>query len=122
MLGQPEYDLLIDNRSLSKLSQGITTEITGEGMSVAPHNANTLASLQPELDRYNLKVDWITLGEYLTRLDKSGTPLNIGTYVGAAQTRQAVRGHDDRARPPEELQRRNSMVPQDMQEGAFGSR
>src|SRR5438034_960149 len=62
MLGQSEYDLLIDNRSLSKLSQGITTEITGEGMSVAPHNPKTLASLQPELDRYNLKVDWITLG------------------------------------------------------------
>ena len=120
MLGQSEYDLLIDNRSLSKLSQGITTEITGEGMSVAPHNANTLASLQPELDRYNLKVDWITLGEYFTRLEKSGTPLNIGTYVGAAQIREAVIGDDDRAPTPEELQRMKSLVAQAMQEGAFG--
>src|SRR5205085_7378732 len=36
MLGQSEASLLIDNRSLSKLSQGITTEITGEGGSIAP--------------------------------------------------------------------------------------
>ena len=50
MLGQSEIALLIDNRSLSKLSQGITTEITGEGGSIAPQNKNTLASLQPELE------------------------------------------------------------------------
>src|SRR3989440_10726451 len=30
MLGQSEMALLIDNRAISKLSQGITTEITGE--------------------------------------------------------------------------------------------
>jgi N-acyl-D-amino-acid deacylase len=41
MLGQSEMALLIDNRSLSKLSQGITTEITGEGGSIAPQNELT---------------------------------------------------------------------------------
>ncbi len=92
MLGQSEYDLLIDNRSLSKLSQGITTEITGEGASVAPQNDRTLAQLQPALDQYKLKVDWTTLDEYFKRLERTGTPLNIGTYVGAAQIRQAVIG------------------------------
>ncbi len=120
MLGQSEYDLLVDNRSLSKLSQGITTEITGEGASVAPHNKLTLASLQPELDRYNLKVDWTTLGEYFARLEKTGTPLNIGTYVGAAQVREAVIGDDDRAPTPEELEKMKSLVAQAMQDGAFG--
>jgi N-acyl-D-amino-acid deacylase len=120
MLGQSEYDLLIDNRSLSKLSQGITTEITGEGASVAPHDKLTLASLQPELDRYNLKVDWATLGEYFARLEKAGTPLNIGTYVGAAQVREAVIGDDDRAPTPDELEKMKSLVAQAMQDGAFG--
>ena len=120
MLGQSEYDLLIDNRALSKLSQGITTEITGEGMSIAPQNAKTLSSLQPDLDRYNLKVDWTTLGEYFKRLEKSGTPLNIGTYVGAAQIREAVIGDDDRAPTPDELEKMKSMVAQAMQDGAFG--
>ncbi|MGZ4842009.1 MAG: hypothetical protein ACXV5J_09705, partial [Candidatus Angelobacter sp.] len=39
MLGQSETALLIDNRSVSKLAQGITSEITGEGGSIAPQNA-----------------------------------------------------------------------------------
>jgi PBP4 family serine-type D-alanyl-D-alanine carboxypeptidase len=57
MLGQSEAALLIDNRSLSKLSQGITTEITGEGGSIAPQNDQTLAALKPVLEHYKLKVD-----------------------------------------------------------------
>src|ERR1700730_1993620 len=70
MLGQSEDALLIDNRSLSKLSQGITTEITGEGGSIAPQNALTLAPLQPGLEQYHLKVDWSTLTEYFQRLEE----------------------------------------------------
>ncbi len=84
MLGQSETALLIDNRSLSKLSQGITTEITGEGGSIAPQNALTMAAAQPSLDPYHLKIDWKTLDDYWMRLEKKGTPINLGTYVGAA--------------------------------------
>jgi N-acyl-D-amino-acid deacylase len=120
MLGQSELALLIDNRSLSKLSQGITTEITGEGGSAAPQNALTLAQLQPGLDQYHLKVDWSTLTEYFARLEKTGTPLNIGTYVGAAQVREAVLGDVDRTPTPEELARMKGLVAQAMQQGAFG--
>ncbi len=120
MLGQSEYSLLIDNRSLSKLSQGITTEITGEGASVAPQNEKTIAELQPGLDQYHLKVDWTSLEEYFARLEKSGTPLNIGTYLGAAQIRQAVLGNDNRPPSPEELERMKTLVQQTMEQGAFG--
>jgi N-acyl-D-amino-acid deacylase len=120
MLGQSEYSLIIDNRSLSKLSQGITTEITGEGASIAPQNALTLAQLQPQLDQYHLKVDWSTLTDYFERLEKTGTPLNIGTYVGATQVREAVLGDADRAPTPEELEKMKSLVAQAMQQGAFG--
>ena len=120
MLGQSEMALLIDNRSLSKLSQGITSEITGEGNSIAPQNALTLTDLQPELDQYHLKVDWTTLDGYFTRLEKSGTPLNIGTYVGAAQVRQAVLGDVDRVPTPEELDKMKALVAEAMQQGAFG--
>src|SRR5439155_25832944 len=52
MLGQSEVSLLLDNRSLSKLSQGITTEITREGGSIAPQNEKTIAPMKPFLDRY----------------------------------------------------------------------
>ena len=120
MLGQSEMALLIDNRAISKLSQGITTEITGEGASIAPQDALTLEQLQPELDRYHVKVDWTTLDAYFTRLEKSGTPLNIGTYVGAAQVREAILGDVDRAPTSDELEKMKALVAQAMQDGAFG--
>jgi N-acyl-D-amino-acid deacylase len=120
MLGQSEEALLIDNRSLSKLAQGITTEITGEGGSISPQNDLTLAALQPALDHYKLKVDWTTLDGYFQRLEKSGTPLNIGTYVGAAQVREAVIGEVDRVPTPAELDKMKSLVVEAMQDGAFG--
>ena len=120
MLGQSELDLLIDNRSLSKLSQGITTEITGEGGSVAPQDKLTLASLQPVLEQYHLNIDWTTLDQYFARLEKNGTPLNIGTYVGAAQVREAVLGDVDRTPTPDELEKMKGLVAQAMRDGAFG--
>jgi N-acyl-D-amino-acid deacylase len=120
MLGQSEWDLLIDNRSLSKLSQGITTEITGEGGSIAPQTDKTLAALKPLLDHYKLTADWTTLDQYAKRLEKQGTPLNIGTYVGSAQIREAVIGDDDRPPTPAELEQMQALVEQAMKDGAFG--
>jgi N-acyl-D-amino-acid deacylase len=120
MLGQSESALLIDNRSLSKLSQGITSEITGEGGSIAPQNDLTLAPLKPYLDRYKLTVDWTTLDGYFQRLEKNGTPLNLGTYVGAAQVREAVLGDADKAPTPEQLEQMKNLVAQAMQDGALG--
>jgi dihydroorotase/N-acyl-D-amino-acid deacylase len=120
MLGQSEVVLLVDNRSLSKLSQGITTEITGEGGSIAPQNEKTLASIKPALDVYKLTLDWTTLDGYSRRLEKQGTPLNIGTYVGSAQIREAVIGDDDRAPTPAELEQMKALVEQAMKDGALG--
>lgn len=120
MLGQSETALLIDNRSISKLAQGITSEITGEGGSIAPQNAITIAAAQPSLDPYHLKIDWTTLDEYWQRLAKKGTPINIGTYVGAAQAREAVLGDVNRAPTPAELEKMKALVAQAMQQGALG--
>jgi N-acyl-D-amino-acid deacylase len=119
-LGQSEMALLIDNRALSKLSQGITTEITGEGGSIAPQNEKTMAPMKPVLDLYKLTIDWTTLDGYFRRLEKQGTPLNIGTYVGAAQVREAVIGDDNRAPTPAELDKMKALVEQAMKDGAFG--
>jgi N-acyl-D-amino-acid deacylase len=120
MLGQSETALVIDNRSPSKLSQGITSEITGEGGSIAPQNALTLAPLAPFLDRYHLTVDWTTLDGYFRRLEKEGTPLNVGTYVGAAQVREAVLGDVDRAPTAAELEQMKALVAEAMRDGALG--
>jgi N-acyl-D-amino-acid deacylase len=120
MLGQSETSLLIDHRALSKLAQGITSEITGEGQSIAPENDLTLKPLQPFLEHYHLKVDWTDLDGYFRRLEHDGTPINLGTYVGAAQVREAVLGDVDRAPSSDELNRMEGMVEQAMQQGAMG--
>src|SRR5579859_517234 len=120
MLGQSELSLLIDNRSQSKLSQGITSEITGEGGSIAPQNQLTIAPQKIILDHYHLSIDWQDLAGYFRRLEKSGTPINLGTYVGASQVRQAVLGDVDRAPTPADLQQMESLVAAAMQQGAFG--
>jgi N-acyl-D-amino-acid deacylase len=81
----------------------------------------TLAPLQPDLEQqYHLKVDWTTLAGYFERLEKNGTPLNIGTYVGAAQVREAVIGDEDRPPTPQELKQMKAFVAEAMQQGAFG--
>jgi N-acyl-D-amino-acid deacylase len=120
MLGQSETALLIDHRAISKLSQGITTEITGEGGSIAPQDDLTLVALQPSIEPYHLKVDWTDLNGYFRRLESNGTPINLGTYVGAAQVREAVLGDVNRAPTAEELEKMKALVAQAMQQGAFG--
>jgi N-acyl-D-amino-acid deacylase len=120
MLGQSEGSLLIDNRAISKLSQGITSEITGEGGSIAPQNEITLKALAPSLEPYHLKVDWTDLAGYFHRLEKQGTPINLGTYVGLAQVREAVLGDDNRAPSLAELEKMKALVAQAMQQGAMG--
>src|SRR5437868_15066886 len=67
MLGQSETNLLIDKPAVSKLTQGITSEITGEGESIAPQNEATIAAQKDFLDHYHLTIDWQSLDEYFRR-------------------------------------------------------
>ena len=120
MLGQSEYNLLIDNRAVSKLTQGITTEITGEGESVAPQNARTIAQMRDLLEHYRLTIDWRDLNGYFERLERQGSGINLGTYVGAAQVREMVMGKADRAPTPDELRHMQGLVEESMLQGAMG--
>ena len=97
MLGQSETYLLIDPRAMSKVMMGVTTEITGEGESIAPINERQIKEQEGFLRRFNLTIDWRTLDEYFKRLEKQGTGVNLGTFVGATQVREYVIGYDDRA-------------------------
>ena len=67
MLGQSETYLLIDPRAMSKVMMGVTTEITGEGESIAPINQRLIKEQEDFLRRYNLTIDWRTLDEYFKR-------------------------------------------------------
>ncbi len=120
MLEQSEWNLLIDKQAVSKLTQGITTGITGEGGSIAPQNDETLADRRDFLEHYHLTVDWRDLDGYFHRLEKQGSGINLGTYVGATQVRRYVIGSADRAPTAEELVRMEQLVEQAMRQGAMG--
>jgi dihydroorotase/N-acyl-D-amino-acid deacylase len=120
MLGQSEQFLLVDPRGMSKVMMGVTTEITGEGESIAPLNDRILKEQEDFNRRYSLTVDWRTLGEYFTRLEKTGSGLNLGTFVGATQVREYVIGYDDRPPTATELERMKKLIAEAMQDGALG--
>ncbi len=120
MLGQSEEYLLIDPRAMSKVMMGVTTEITGEGGSIAPTNEKLIEENADFYRRYNLKVDWHTLGEYFKRLERQGSGVNLGTYVGATQVRAYVMGYVNRAPTPAELNEMRRLVAEAMRDGAFG--
>lgn len=120
MLGQSETYLLIDSRAMSKVMMGVTTEITGEGESIAPTNDRLIKESEDFNKRYNLTVDWRTLAEYFRRLEKQGTGVNLGTFVGATQVREHVIGFDNRPPTAAELERMKGLVAEAMKEGALG--
>ena len=120
MLGQSETYLLIDPRAMSKVMMGVTTEITGEGESIAPVNERQIKEQEGFLRRYNLTIDWRTLDEYFKRIEKQGTGVNLGTFVGATQVREHVIGYDDRAPTAPELEQMKKLVAEAMLDGALG--
>ena len=120
MLGQSELNLLVDNRALSKIRQGITSEVTGEGGSVAPLNAEMTADYQPWVDKYGVKVDWTDFTGYFKRLRAARPAINLGTFVGAAQVREHVLGKGDVQPTPAQLERMAALVESAMEQGALG--
>src|SRR5438876_9585363 len=120
MLGQSETFVLIDPRAMSKVMMGVTTEITGEGESIAPVNDRILKEQEDFNRRFHLTVDWRTLDEYFKRLGKQGEGINIGTFVGATQVREFVIGYDDRPPTPAELEQMKKLVADAMKDGALG--
>ncbi|HEX9147687.1 MAG TPA: D-aminoacylase [Thermoanaerobaculia bacterium] len=120
MLGQSEYNVLVDNRAASKITQGITTEITGEGSAIAPLNARMIADRKDAWSRYGVTPDWTTLAGYWKAFERARPALNLGTFVGAGGVRDLVVGKDDRAATPSELAAMETAVARAMEEGAFG--
>ncbi len=120
MLGQSEITILVDPRLPSKIFQGITTEITGEGSSIAPLNDAIIAADRSEYEHFNIDPDWRTLREYFARLEKQGMGINLATYVGATQVRRMVLGDDDKQPTPEQLDQMKALVRDAMKDGAVG--
>ena len=120
MLGQSEFNVLADARAASKITQGITTEITGEHQSIAPVNDEMAKAEKAEYDRYKVEQDFRTLAEYFTRLERTPAAINVGTFVGAGGVRRYVVGLTERPATAEEMTRMKTLVDEAMRQGALG--
>ena len=120
LLGQSEFNVLVDSRAASKITQGITTEITGEGASIAPVTDAMKADRKASYDFFGITQDWRTLDEYFARLTKSTTAINVGTFVGSGGLRDYVVGKDDRVATADEMAKMKALVAEAMAHGALG--
>jgi N-acyl-D-amino-acid deacylase len=120
MLGQSELTVLVDPRLPSKIYQGITTEITGEGNSVAPLNDAILRADRPGYEHYRLTPEWRTFRQYFAKLESQGIGINLASYVGATQVRRMVLGDEDKQPTPEQLEQMKELVRQAMRDGVMG--
>jgi dihydroorotase/N-acyl-D-amino-acid deacylase len=120
MLGQSELAILANPSLPSKIFQGITTEITGEGGSPAPLTDAIIAADRAWYQQLDIEPDWRTLAEYYARLERQGIGINLATYVGATQVRRVVLGDEDRDPTPAQLDRMRELVRQAMRDGAVG--
>ena len=120
MLGQSELTILVDPRLPSKIYQGITTEITGEGNSAAPLDMAMLAADHGNYLHYRIMPDWRTLRQYFARIEKQGMGINLASYVGATSVRRMVLGDADVQPTPEQLEQMKALVRDAMRDGAVG--
>lgn len=120
MLGQSELTILVDPRLPSKIYQGITTEITGEGGSAAPLNDAIVRERERTYKHLQINSDWRTLRQYFARLEKQGMGINLASFVGATQVRAMVLGFDDRQPTPAQLDEMKQLVRVAMRDGAVG--
>ncbi|MGB7355428.1 MAG: D-aminoacylase, partial [Acidobacteriaceae bacterium] len=120
MLGQSELTMLVDPRLPSKIYQGITTEVTGEGDSVAPLNDRMIAADRAGYDHLKITPDWRTMGQYFARIEKQGMGINLASYVGATSVRRMVLGDGDVQPSAAQLEQMEGLVRQAMQDGAVG--
>jgi N-acyl-D-amino-acid deacylase len=120
MLGQSEMTMLVDPRLPSKIYQGITTEITGEGNSAGPRNAAMLAADRAGFEHLKIAPDWTTLGGYFIRIENRGMGINLASYVGATSVRRMVLGDADVQPTADQLKAMQALVDQAMQDGAAG--
>ena len=118
MHSHSEFGLSLDGRALSKVTQGITTEVMGEHLSAGPVLGPAVDD--PMMVTPPVKRSWTTLGGFFSYLQHKGVGLNVASYVGAGQVRASVMGYENRQPTPAEMDKIKGLIRQGMEEGAFG--
>ncbi len=120
MLSWSNESLIQDGRSQGEIRQGVTLEVMGEGESMGPLNPRMKDLMKKGQTDIKYNVEWNTLGEYLTWLEKKGISCNVASFIGATTVREYVVGEDDRDPTPAEIDSMKLLVRQAMEEGAMG--
>jgi len=120
LLGQSEYNVLVDPRAVSKVTQGITTEVTGEGSSIAPLNERLLADGEDVWRRWGVRPGWTTLAGYFERFGRTPPTINLATFVGLGGLRDLVMGKADRRPTAAETAAMETEIGKAMDDGALG--
>ena len=118
MHSHSEFGLALDGRGLSKITQGVTTEVMGEHLSAGPVLGPAVDD--PMMVTPPVKRSWTTLGGWFSYLQKKGIGPNIASYVGAGQVRASAMGYQNRQPTPAEMDKIKQLIRQAMEEGAFG--
>jgi N-acyl-D-amino-acid deacylase len=120
ILSHSYLSILHDPRSLGELTQGVTTEVFGEGSSMGPLTEQMRAELQANSGALKYAVSWSRLSEYLHHVEQRGASQNVASFIGAGTIRAAVVGHVNRAATAAELDRMRGLVAEEMADGALG--
>ena len=120
MLSWASGPIMYDGRVPSVVQQGITTAVFGEGWSMGPVNDTVRQEMDGFWKEYKIGYDWVTLSDYLKRVEEQGTSVNVASFVGATTIRLYVLGFEDRQATPEELKKMQDLVRGEMEAGALG--
>src|SRR5687767_5601113 len=110
LLGWSQTSVINDPDLESKVRQGVTTEVAGEGVSPGPRRPERVTEQEP----------WHTLGDFLDQLDRQGSAVNFALLVGASNPREMVIGDINRAPTADEMKQMEAIVDQAMRDGAIG--
>ena len=119
--------LMVDGRCVSKITQGITTEIMGEAWTPAPvtgRNTDPMAEALIVLDigdEWTQRIHtWSRFRDWLEALAEQGVSPNIGSFLGGGTLRTVAKGMEMGPPSENELDTMRQVMAEAMQDGAFG--
>ncbi len=118
--------LMVDGRCLSKITQGVTTEIMGEAWTPAPFGGRIETAIphsayDERLQEWRAQArDWRRFGDWLAALVRRGVTPNVGSFLGAGTLREYAKGMDMTAATPGDLDVMRRVMAEAMEDGAFG--
>ena len=121
---------LVDGRSLSKVTQGVTTEVMGEAWTPAPYGGRIDMPFRENVrgrigdaayeEWYALGRSWSRFGDWLNEFERRGVSVNFGSFVGGGTVRQWGMGLEAGDASDDAIQSMKKMVAESMEDGAFG--